>query len=421
VELVDALEVRGLRQQHQVGVAARADQRERPQQALAREVFAGGQELALVARALGVVEPPPGGVDLQEGVLDEVAFGHCASQSIGTVMLACGADRFEVISSRRLPAAAALLLMVLLLVRRPGVAALTALWAPATTLLAGALAPSLPVELAIVGPGSAALALLTERLLPWPRAAALPALAGVTAYALDVVLGSDLTVRSLLGPNPALGARFYGVGNELEAILPMLALIGVAAAAPRRIAVWFAVVMTVLAVVVGAGRFGADAGGVVTVAVAGTVATLWPLRGRRKLALAAAAPVAAIAALAAIDLATGAHSHFRQTVLNKPGDILHVLGHRYALAWDSLVHGWMPLATLAALAVAVWGIRRHAAFVHFPAWRAALAGGMAGAVAGALANDSGPLLFVLGVAVLTAAGAYLMTGDSRTEAVQTGL
>jgi hypothetical protein len=81
----------------------------------------------------------------------------------------------------------------------------------------------------------------------------------------------------------------------------------------------------------------------------------------------------------------------------------------------------MPLATVVALALATWGIRRHASFFHFPGWQAALAGGLAGAVAGALANDSGPLLFVLGVAVLTAATAYLRMGGSRTEAVQAGL
>ena len=76
MELVDALEVRRLGEQHQVGVAARADGRERPQQALGGEVLAGGEELALVGAALLVGQPPPGRIDLQEGVLDEVALGH---------------------------------------------------------------------------------------------------------------------------------------------------------------------------------------------------------------------------------------------------------------------------------------------------------------------------------------------------------
>ena len=64
------------RQQQHVGVAARADERERTQQMAVGEVLAGGDELALVGGAPFVVEPPPGGVDLEEGVLDEVADGH---------------------------------------------------------------------------------------------------------------------------------------------------------------------------------------------------------------------------------------------------------------------------------------------------------------------------------------------------------
>ena len=40
------------------------------------EVLAGGEELALVARAALRVEAAPGRVDLQEGVLDEMAVGH---------------------------------------------------------------------------------------------------------------------------------------------------------------------------------------------------------------------------------------------------------------------------------------------------------------------------------------------------------
>ena len=38
----------------------------------------------------------------------------------------------------------------------------------------------------------------------------------VAAYAVDVVAGSPLTASSLLGPNPGLGVRFFGIGNELE-------------------------------------------------------------------------------------------------------------------------------------------------------------------------------------------------------------
>ena len=76
VELVDAVEVLGLGEQHQVGVAAGADERERCSRWSVGEVLAGGEELALVGRPPVGVQPPPGRIDLQEGVLDEVALGH---------------------------------------------------------------------------------------------------------------------------------------------------------------------------------------------------------------------------------------------------------------------------------------------------------------------------------------------------------
>ena len=52
VELVDPLEVLGLGDQQQLGVAARADEREGLQQVAVGEVLAGRHELALVLLAL---------------------------------------------------------------------------------------------------------------------------------------------------------------------------------------------------------------------------------------------------------------------------------------------------------------------------------------------------------------------------------
>ncbi len=81
VELVDAVEVLGLGEQHQLGVAARADERERLQQVPVGEVLAGGHQLALVLRATLGVQPPPRRVDLEERVLDEVTSAHVARLS----------------------------------------------------------------------------------------------------------------------------------------------------------------------------------------------------------------------------------------------------------------------------------------------------------------------------------------------------
>ena len=52
----------------------------------------------------------------------------------------------------------------------------------------------------------------------------------IVALVADALAGTQLLMRSLLGPNPILGARFYGIGNELKSGLAVLVLAAVAAA-----------------------------------------------------------------------------------------------------------------------------------------------------------------------------------------------
>jgi hypothetical protein len=304
---------------------------------------------------------------------------------------------------------------------------LAVLWAPTVSLACAALAPPRGVELALMGAGVVALALATDRWVRWPAAPALPCLVGVVAHVVDLGFGSDMIVRSLFGPNPRFGARFYGIGNELEALLPPLLLVGIAAAAGRRprsrgLAALVGVAMLALGAAIGAGRLGADVGGVITVGAGGAVAVLLlapgPLTGRR-VAIAVAVPLVAVAALAVVDLATGGDAHFTTTVLGaEDADALwEVARRRYSLAWDALWRGAMPLQVALAAGLVVWALRRREAWYGRlrgrPAWAAALMGGLAGGVAGALANDSGPVLFTMAVWVLAATTAYLVGEPER--------
>ena len=115
---------------------------------------------------------------------------------------------------------------------------LTGMWLPGVALVTGAIDPSRGVEAATLAVGSLALAFATDRAVRWPRAPAVPAAAVLLAHAVDLVAGSPLIVRSLAGPNPGFGARFFGIGNELEAILAVMVLLGRRRAArpPRRAA-----------------------------------------------------------------------------------------------------------------------------------------------------------------------------------------
>jgi hypothetical protein len=344
--------------------------------------------------------------------------------------------RLRVVYPRRFPALTAVVLGLLaagLALRLAGrrskarrVIGLAALWVPSVSLACAALAPSYTGELVLMAAGSVVLALLTDRLLPWPRGPALPAGVAIVGYTADLIGGSYLTVRSLLGPNPRFGSRFYGIGNELEATLPVLALVGLAAllvALPpgRRLAAAFGATMVAFAAVLGAGRLGADVGGVITTGAAAAAAVLVAY-GRRPpkwaLALGALTPLLALGALAALDLATNGDSHFSRVLSGDGADFGDTVQRRYALAWNALMRGYMPIATLAAIGLAILAWRRRADwYARMPhAYAAALLGGLAGGVIGTLTNDSGPVLLVLGTVVLAAATSYIRGNpEARSE------
>lgn len=346
--------------------------------------------------------------------------------------------RLGVIDSRRLAAAEWLVLACALLIgaamlplggdRRRRVAwslrvgALAVLWAPAAVLVPAALEPSRTVELGLVAFICIALGALTDKIVRWPRAPALVAIVVVLALVVDALSGTQLLMRSLLGPNPAFGARFYGIGNELKSGLAVLMFAGVAAVLypavrGRRAALSMACAGIALAVVEGSARIGAGVGAVILVSAGTAVATILLLPGRldrRRALFVMAAPALGLIVLAALDLVTAKGSgHFTGSVLDarSPGDIRDIIVRRYGAAWDELKNHLMPVATALALAGSAIAVRRHervcAPVNSDPAWLAALAGGLTAGVIGALTEDSGPVLLVVAVFALACVLAYL--------------
>ena len=109
-------------------------------------------------------------------------------------------------------------------------ASLSVVYLPALLLVGAAVRPEeLLTERLIVGIGAPVLAIATYLLLRGWAALAAACAVTVAAYAVDIVAGSPLTAQSLLGPNPGLGVRFFGIGNELESALALLIPIGVGA------------------------------------------------------------------------------------------------------------------------------------------------------------------------------------------------
>ena len=337
-------------------------------------------------------------------------------------------SRLSVISERRGPVIGLSLLVWLIALglvaagtrgaaARAGVrvVGLAVIYLPLTLLVAAAIDPGERVEMLLALLGAPALAALTLRTLDGYRALAVASAATVFAYGLDVVVGSPLTSLSLLGPNPGLGVRFYGIGNELEALLAVLVVAGTGAGlsgfgrrvTPRAAAIVFLAVGSLAAIVFAAGRFGADVGAAIVLPLGAAVAAASIAASRRRSALLVVAlPFVALGLLALADLISGADSHFTRSVLDAGGfgDLGDVAQRRLELSANSfsrpIVFVFLPLiVALAALAVA----RRQRLAVWLdgrPEMRAGLIGAVAATVVGTLANDSGALLLEIGTAYL---------------------
>jgi hypothetical protein len=350
------------------------------------------------------------------------------------------ADRMAAIPDRRGPVLIVCLLawiaagavLAALGARRTGAAwvGLAIAYLPLMLLAGAALEPGAAVEGLIVGVGAALLAAVTLRLLPGWHALALACAISAIAYGVDVIAGSGLTRLSLLGPNPIYGVRFYGIGNEMEALLAVMVPVGVGAGltaaregrrVQRRVDVAaFLVAGGLACVIFGAGRFGADVGAAIVLPVGAAVAAgALPTSGlirapsrRDLLAALVLTPFIALVFLSLIDLISGGNAHLSRSVLDAggAGDLADVAQRRLELsAHDFSQTAGNPLFWLvvAGLGVAIWQWQRIDAWLRpAPAVRAGVFGACAAVAVGVLVNDSGASFLVLGACALGAAVAY---------------
>jgi hypothetical protein len=313
--------------------------------------------------------------------------------------------------------------------------ALAFAYMPLMLLAGAAIEPSAIVEGLLVGFGAAGLAALTVALIRGWWALAVVCAITVVAYAIDVMTGSELTKLSLLGPNPVFGVRFYGIGNELEALIAVMVPVAVGAGLTawsstekpgneRWAVVAFIGVSLLAAVVFALGRFGADIGAAIVLPIGGAVAAVIAgsveISGRYAttkrhglvLAVVIAAPLLVVAAVALIDLVSGGDSHLSRSVLDVGGagalaDIaqrrLELSAHDFAQAAGNPLF-WLVIAGI-CVCLARW--RRIDAWLRpAPLARAGLLGACAAVAAGVLVNDSGATFLVLGSLALGATLAF---------------
>jgi len=295
--------------------------------------------------------------------------------------------------------------------------ALTIVYLPLLLLLGAALEPSQEAERLLVAAGAPVLAAITVFLVR-RRFQALAVASGlvVLAYAVDVIAGSPLTTLSLLGPNPGLGVRFYGIGNEIEALLAVLVVAGTGAAiqgfaprlAPKTAAAIFLAVGLTCAFVFAAGRFGADVGAAVVMPIGAGAAASKVATPQRRTALVVimTSSLAFVGFISLIDLVSGANAHLTRSVLDAGGfsDLAQVAQRRLQLSAHSftrpIVFAFLPLL----LAIAALMIARRETLrtwlAHAPLLAAGILGALVAVVVGTLANDSGALVLEIGAAYL---------------------
>ena len=311
------------------------------------------------------------------------------------------------------------------------------LWLPLFLLITAAIRPSRAIEADIAVFGSILAAWLTDRFVRWPRALWVPALAVLFAHGADfLVTGGELTGESLLGSNPLYGARFFGVGNELEAVMCVSAVLGTGAALSDRSiakpARWFAAAGVALALYLGAGRIGADVGGVVFAAAAFGAAALYVAKLRLtvfRAALIALIPILGLVVIGLLDAVSSGESHLTRTVFEAdgPGELVTVFERRLRASVEGARTNGVWVIVLLALALLIWGwIRRERIFAPLVAdgedpvpmrpFRAGVVGGFAGTIIGALANDSGPAILIIGTIYVGMGVVYMRGRPTEREA-----
>jgi hypothetical protein len=238
-----------------------------------------------------------------------------------------------------------------------------------------------------------------------------------------VVVGSPLTASSLLGPNPGLGVRFFGIGNELESLLAVLIPVGIGAALTalaarsgrqpdlRVAAGAFAGIALFATALFAAGRFGADVGAAIVFPAGAAVgiALLPGMAGRRGLLLALlAAPFVGLALLGLIDLALGGDAHLSRSVFEAGGadELADVAERRLRLSAGSFESGIERPLFWVAVALIVAGVFLHRRIASWlapsPLVRAGVIGAAASVLLGTVANDSGATFLTIGTIALTA-------------------
>ena len=286
---------------------------------------------------------------------------------------------------------------------------------PVGTLIAGAIPVTNAVVTSIVAVLAAGgLVAVAQRFFGPLEGLALVALATAAALVADAAFGGSVMGFSVLGHDPAYGARFYGIGNEYSAVVAGALPLGTGLMASRWPGLTAAVpvigVLTILAI--GLPAMGADVGGSLALGF-GFGAMMGSLRGGRLVSISLwaaggfslAVMLFVVGGLISPDASHGARAASGDVALYEVAARKVVLSVRHLLnpLWI------LSLAALAYLSFVGWRRARGAAVA------AGIIGAVAAAVASGALNDSGILSTLLALVYPAALGAMVLVGSYSQE------
>jgi len=267
-----------------------------------------------------------------------------------------------------------------------------------------------------------------------PVAVPLIAITGLIAIVslVDQWTGATLSFAGLFGYSPLVGARYYGLGNEISGLLLGSVLVSVALALDtwrdarwtRHVRTWGWPLMGLLVLATSAAPFwGANVGTVAWMTVGFTVGWLM-LNGRkvwtwRNLLLIAAVIVVIVVSLAAVDLLGGAGSetHLGKAISSAfsegPGSVWTLVARKAETNMRVLGRTnwtWLLVAVLLLLGYMRWRPRGEFAAMlrQFPAFSAAVAASLFAGIAGYFTEDSGIIVPALLLIPVGVSALYLM-------------
>lgn len=267
-----------------------------------------------------------------------------------------------------------------------------------------------------------------------PATVPLIVITGVTSAALliDQYVGAPLSLAQIFGYSPLLGARYYGMGNEMAGLLLGSIMVAMALAldtwraAPwaKHLRTWGWPVIGIVTVMTAAAPFwGANVGTVAWMTVGFLVGWML-LNGRRvwtwrNLAIVVVIVIVVVAGLSVVDLmgGTDGETHLGRAISGVStsgiGSLLTIIARKAETNIRVLGRTnwtWMLVAVLLLLGYMRWRPRGEFAALlkEYPAYSAALGAALFAGVAGYFTEDSGIIIPALMFIPVGVSALYLM-------------